>query len=756
MRISKPFITLFISAILFAPNKITHGCSWGWDEDEIFLRPFDQNLVNLPEYEPFYFSWHYWNGYTTPSVLDDRWENLEDWSAYFKNKFLRDDIELIFYPTSYEDFLAMDENFKSGKKITNESILSNAVYKYWKNGKDRDAFQYMLFAKSIEPNVQVPDWWDPAPPDPKLLVSFRESAVRRMQDEKDPYLKLRYCYQAMRLAHYSRDYDQCIALYDQNVDKINVNSVIKYWCLSLKAGAYWRKKQYAESSYYNSIVFDKCPSRRMYSERDFTIPDEKTWDKCLSYCKTTREKTTLWLLTGINQENSALPALRAMLALDPSSEQTELLLAREVEKLQRRTMPSRDALDGGDETYDSYARPGYADDAADILAFINKGIATNKEKTPAFWYVSGAFVSYLSNDNAASEEFSRKALAAAGTNAEMQEQIKTIQILNRVSQVTEINPRIELSLLPDLKWLSEYEQDTPKEDAYRYCMYQVAKIFLAQGQPINAELCKSQYAYSYDIYDHVTKAPIDELYAYLKDDTKNDFEKFLGEKYPYDADAMLEIKGTLYMQKYDWKDAVATFSKMEDPANSYFNLPTDPFLNRINDCHDCDFTDHPADYTKQSLAEKIIDLENQLTSNPKNKAEICNQLGNAYYNISYYGNSWMALKYYRCHSCIEFIDSDYSPDDEDEFYDCSTALSYYKKAAAASKDKEFIALNLFMAAKCEQNAYYNSKDFAYENSNGLKKGYQVSFAQLKKNYADTKFFSEVIGECGYFNYYLQH
>jgi hypothetical protein len=58
---------------------------------------------------------------------------------------------------------------------------------------------------------------------------------------------------------------------------------------------------------------------------------------------------------------------------------------------------------------------------------------------------------------------------------------------------------------------------------------------------------------------------------------------------------------------------------------------------------------------------------------------------------------------------------------------------------------------VFMLAKCEQNEWYLTK--AYKNYKGdFKAG--SNFVSLKANYAQTKYYQEIIKECGYFRTYL--
>ena len=176
----------------------------------------------------------------------------------------------------------------------------------------------------------------------------------------------------------------------------------------------------------------------------------------------------------------------------------------------------------------------------------------------------------------------------------------------------------------------------------------------------------------------------------------------------------------------------------------------------IKDCHDCDakaLISNP--YTKHSFTKRMLELEKELKTNPKNRAENYYVLANAYYNMTYFGNSWMLVDFYRSH-----ISESYSPN----YIDCSKAEDYYLKAMTISSDKEFQARCLFMAAKCEQNRFYIDKGFfqgtiyyypydCERNPHIKKENYRMYFKNPNDKYSKTDFYKEALKECKYFNYF---
>ncbi len=116
--------------------------------------------------------------------------------------------------------------------------------------------------------------------------------------------------------------------------------------------------------------------------------------------------------------------------------------------------------------------------------------------------------------------------------------------------------------------------------------------------------------------------------------------------------------------------------------------------------------------------------------------------------MTYYGN---ARRVYETKiqeypsSYFEYENSGRNSDDP--LTNCSEAKKYYQKAMDLSTDKEFKAKCCFMAAKCEQNDYFNSTEF--DGNKAIKSGKYYNLMQ--ENYSKTNYYKEVLKECSYFN-----
>jgi hypothetical protein len=136
-------------------------------------------------------------------------------------------------------------------------------------------------------------------------------------------------------------------------------------------------------------------------------------------------------------------------------------------------------------------------------------------------------------------------------------------------------------------------------------------------------------------------------------------------------------------------------------------------------------------------------------------------LGNAFYNITHFGNA--RLFHERNITGYGYNPYDFRDKIRVMITDCSIAKMYYQKALAFAKTDEQKAKCHYMISKCERNDYYNSQYDPAKDSWENQSAVQYSkinflawdgFKTLKSNYSQTKYYQEVINECGYFKTYV--
>lgn len=289
-------------------------------------------------------------------------------------------------------------------------------------------------------------------------------------------------------------------------------------------------------------------------------------------------------------------------------------------------------------------------------------------------------------------------------------------------------------------------------------MERLARKYINQGDTAKAYLCYGHKPAKYgwgvpveqlDFESFRTSECVDATYNLMNSKKHSEFEIFLIENFKYSKSQIIEMQGTMLLRNYRFKDAISKFKEDESKLKP---LPADPFIIHINDCQICDRKAPKLNfYTKLSFAEKMLELEKLVRKDSLNP-DYYFQLANGYYNLTFFGNSWMILDYYRVRSNV-------GGDLTNNFYDLSKALENYEKVMKITKIKETAARACFMASKCEQNkfyfdaGYYDSDD--YINTWVSREKYRKYFALLAENYSKTKFYKEAIKECKYFNDFVK-
>ncbi len=136
--------------------------------------------------------------------------------------------------------------------------------------KDLEALGYIMYAKQVEPNV-LGDWsaWEPVARDKDKMAKLQKNGVQLYNVAKNEFIKLRYAYQVVRLAHYAGRYEEAITSYDQLVKPNTTKSILQDMSLSLKAGALSRTGQKNDAAYIFSQLFSKNEVMRVSNYMSF-------------------------------------------------------------------------------------------------------------------------------------------------------------------------------------------------------------------------------------------------------------------------------------------------------------------------------------------------------------------------------------------------------------------------------------------------------------------------------------------------------
>ena len=217
------------------------------------------------------------------------------------------------------------------------------------------------------------DWWEKSPTrDSTKMQSLLTQAIKGAQTAKSAFLRLRYGFQAVRLAHYSGDYQQAVALYDQLIqplsnppDPMVSQSKVPWWTLALKAGALQRLDKRGKSLYQFSRAFMNDAENRNLYLQNFKLNGDADWRAALQLATTPEEQSALWFLRGAKNAALELLPLQEIYKLSPQSPLLTILLLREVNKVERQLLTP--AFVRGDSTV---IKQIYADNDYSLLGEI--------------------------------------------------------------------------------------------------------------------------------------------------------------------------------------------------------------------------------------------------------------------------------------------------------------------------------------------------------------------------------------------------
>ncbi|MCX6144503.1 MAG: hypothetical protein NTZ35_14945, partial [Ignavibacteriales bacterium] len=717
---------LFVASVgvISTVPSISRLCSGG-DDDEpsrpAFL--FDPELTGEPEYRPLYFTWnkYYDNGWLNDSCTHN--SNLFEWRRHFGNNVTLWDIGRVIYNSTLEEVRHIDKYVKGESADLNDTLRQNVLVQHMKETGDLPFASYLLFAKRCEPYVTDFDRWDPE----GSVARVKDSLLALLKEGKifydscpSEFIKLRYGYQLVRLAHYSRQLEECRDIYDRYVEPSKVESIMRYWALEQKAGALRKLGLEAESSYLFSLVFDRCPSRRETSFSSFRITSDSAWNVCLSLCRTPKERTTLFFLRGMRPQGNAVEEMRNMYEVDPTSAQLNILLVRELNKFENDLLqltPKENVAFY--ETYESFeeGKKEEVQSLRSLKEFVDRCVHEARVKNLDLWRLALAYMEYMTAKYDEAQGMLER-LKNTTSNDSIRKQIGLFQLAVEITRLRQIDDVTEDGLFRRVL-------DANHEKLKTLSINTFEKLCEMKGDSIKAYLCNHdlrdlQVNLDLELVDrildwriHKVKTSLDGYLVYHRLDYPDAGYEYGYGYYEMRGDGLVtlkELKGTILLGQNRLKEAMGVFRQIPEAALE--RLRADPFKGRIKDCRDCDFAEKSEKpYNKLSLTLSILELLDKIKNDPKRAAEYHFLLGNAYYNMTHFGNAAEATIYDR-NADLWFggIASEFQKTKTLPFYlDCSRALQHYDtamKLAEASGDLELASKCCFMAAKCEQNRYY--------------------------------------------------
>ena len=301
---------LFISGLiaLCSPVFISYGCGGGdYDyEDSHYSFYLDEAFFPTNPFKLLnYSSW----SFTDDQVEDRTALNIEDWKNFFGENWSSDSIKKIIYNSIIDELKLAKDQLSLRLKSTPKTRLIHSMHKRYRD----DFTDYLIFAKECEPEVDytsISNYWYEETQNRDLTNMQRLSQIGWMSYHatKNKFIKSRYAYQLVRLAHYSGKHEKCISDFNTLWNSENT-SLMYFWSLSLKAGAEYILGLNSAASYDFYRVFASNTGRIIQAKRGIDISDQESWDETLSYCKSNEERSNLWFIQSIGPNERSLQGM---------------------------------------------------------------------------------------------------------------------------------------------------------------------------------------------------------------------------------------------------------------------------------------------------------------------------------------------------------------------------------------------------------------------------------------------------------------
>lgn len=755
----------------FAETVYVFSCGAEPDPFDYYTNFYNPNLPANPGFEPFYYTaLSNYYGVEEP----EEQVNLREWDAFFSGKATVTDIREFIYNYSRQQMTVLYNHIEKGTPLTlPANITNNTLTKYFSNSKDRETLGYLMYAKQCEAHTGSEDVWNAPAPDSLTMIRLARNGIQLYNACKDLRIKERFAFQVTRMAHYSKSFRLAAHYYDSLAAPIPSSSLIHYKALALKAGALLRIGKKAESAYLFSHVFEGAPSQRKlaYLNTGWTGADEKA---VLALCAGNTEKAAVATMYAFRTIDFNPDGLRKVYRFDPKTPMLDVLLSREINKLEENYLHNvmfKDLTGSSDEGYWALGAPADAGSVKALQMLVDSIAAAGKVREPALWQVSSAYLSFMLKDFAGAH--SRLAVAKASIKRPaLADQWEIVQLLVNINEQPRIDKDFENKLLASFRWL---DTKLPKEqnfydgpennerlDGYFYTRmyrnlldYVVVPRYIRQNDDVRQALIMTRrdsvYAYGFYwnapsgkhfIEDSLHTDQLLALYELYNSRNKTPFEKYLCSHLRLNSNELGEIIAVNYVRQHDFSNAVTWFKRSGSSRKSEL-----VFYAQLED-FGYEYADSMTNSISQlEYATRMVELEKKMKGK-KVDPEVYFEYATGLFSISYYGHSYHFSVNYRPSTWWFSNENERNPFLR-EYFGCYRAEEYYKKAADAATDPEFKAKALFLAARCAQKHMPPGDDWWYPAT------YQNPyFPILLKDYKKTAFFEEARGRCSYLRDYV--
>ena len=697
-------------------------------------------------FEPMFISEELFYNYSEFEYYSQRFNTniIDEWSVYLEDRIPIKEIEYFLLDNNStkeinELYANVQNSNKSGILNSRFSVIDSKV---------KGFIQFLYFAKQIEAiSLQQLGVWDIEQgmkrnyASPEIIAELEN----RYHIESDPFLKNRYWFQVAKAKYYSIDKSSIISFFDKTKETVKKNNLY-YRALSYVAGAHYKQRNYTLSNYLYSIVYYNCKEMRSIAAYNFHPQEQSDFDSSLQLASNNNEKIALWTLYGYYADE--LKAIREISKLDTKNEHIDFLLAHFINNEEKR-LNSEAELKNAVE-YKNVLKENVNPEAVLLIDSIARQENTSR---PFLWYMGAGYFQILAGNYKLADIYLEKSSILISNKSLAINQIRLLQLVNNILRIDSITKQHEEKLVSELDWLyNKCPNDSIKSFRYNHTVswskYYLSSLYKSQGNHVFSEILDPSTNY------YINQNNIDNMIEYFTKKDMSNWDSIIIGQYAFtlsDLYDYVSIKNT-YIYPENLEKAIYY---MELSQHSNDTLDCDPFLGRIKDICECTEGNVPnIRFTKLDLLRRMKGLQ-LLIAKGERTYEHYLALGNAFYNITYFGNS----REFYFNAIINNYGIYIDPLYKSWLLNSSIANTYFNNALQVANNNEQKALCVYMMSKCERNTFYTER---YYEDGYLRDSYNQDtnylawngFVKLKNEYSNTSFYKQVIKECGYFKSYI--
>jgi hypothetical protein len=691
-------------------------------------------------------------------------DNIAEWRSRFCQYADTADVRSVLESASIEDLAELRQAAtQTLDKDPYYSLRSNTFAQVLQENQCTEVIDYLIFAKNCEPHCVRGQLWAETPRDAAQMIFLIGQGRQAFKNTQSHFIKLRYAYQLVRLAHYAKEYTQVLEIYDDVMPKIRkIQSLMNYWVLAHKAGALQALGKRVEAAHLFAVVFRYAPSKRRQAFESFDLRTEAEWQACLRLCDNDLERASLYAMRASRYNARALDDMQAIYRLEPQSEALDLLLLRETLRIEKVLLAA------------NFRRLRYSPETEQktaaylqiFRAFVGKVAQERRRKSADLWHTTEGYLHLLAGDPRRCIATLAEAKKWAKSDT-LKQQIATFDMAARVYALSNTSDSMAIEALRASK---AYRFDYDFEP---YFKEKIGQLLTEQNHVGLGFMCAQQDTNMLIAAYNPQLNMLDDILEVCRRSERTALERELVERGNRTTlePVVWELRGVFHLSRFEFGAAYSALSMVPENMRGR-RFPA--FAERLKDCVKCTPSDSIL-VNRFEYAKRMLDHEVRIRTQvkPEDLAATHFKLGLGYYNITYFSHAspladvhrnplnWARINKGSGDGGNLFEEPFLHKINNYEVLNVAKAMYHFEQAriAAHGFNAELAAKAAFWCAKCEQVLYFLSNDNTYKIGTPFMPNpppqYQRYFQLLKQHYNRTAFYQQARTECRYFDVYAR-